>query len=77
MDSKMIGTINDDNTVDWPKTDVLGGNFSIPATRHALTPTTFVVLPTGFNQWERLEEMKASMGKSAPMKVKVEAKGEG
>ena len=60
MDSKLIGTVNDDNSIDWPKTDVLGGAFSIPATRHNLTATTFVVLPTGFNQGERSAEMKGS-----------------
>jgi len=70
MDNKLIGTISDDNTIEWPKTDVLGGLFSIPATRHALTEKTFVVLPAGFNQWELLEEMKGK-GKGGVMKAKA------
>lgn len=55
----ILGTIGEDGQVsEWPKTDIVGGPFTIPATRVQVTATEFVVIPSGFTQWELVEALK-------------------
>lgn len=55
----ILGTIDETGAVtEWPKTDINGGPYLIPATRVQVTATEFVVIPSGFTQWELVEALK-------------------
>ena len=64
MDTILSHT-NDDGSITWPKTDVMGGGYTQPVTRCTVAPGVFVVLPVGFTQWERIGEIKAALASSA------------
>lgn len=55
----ILGTLDENGAViEWPATDINGGPYAIPATRVQVTATEFVVIPSGFTQWELVESLK-------------------
>lgn len=65
-----IGYLNEDGTVkSWPKVNINNGGYDLPTTRHKIGANKFIVLPVGFNQWERVDELK---GRPTPLVESVE-----
>jgi len=70
----ILGTLDTEGNVStWPKLNVMGGSYTPPATRVNVSASQFVVIPAGFTEWGRVEEIKAALGKPASKsKVKAE-----
>jgi hypothetical protein len=75
---KRIGTYSADGQIEtWPQTDINGATYSRPATLHNLDAARFVVLPTGFNEWDTIAALKAELDGTPPAPPAPETTGAG
>lgn len=70
----ILGKMDENGAVvEWPQQNIMGGSYTPPGNRVTVGVGVFVVIPAGFTQWERVEDIKAQLNKPASKsKVKVD-----
>lgn len=78
MDSRMIGTKNADGSRVWPETDINGNRYDkVAPTTVSIGGGRFVILPPGFRDYARLEQLKGEAAPAGEVKPVFRRKGEG
>jgi len=67
-----LGEFNTDGTVKtWPTQDINGGTADHSPNRHKLSNQYFVILPVGFNDWQKVADLKAMYAPAPEVAVEI------